>query len=228
MRIDGRHAVLLEPPRLGVACGGGPVVLQPDMAQVAWVLVEGGEGELHLADARIAVRGRDTVFDGAGWSALLAPGAEAVLAGDLRWTVVWRALDGRTLESRVLAPDDVIQEHRGDGSCARLVRTYLPEGALIAGETVNPPGGWSSYPPHRHEQEEVYLYRFAPPHGFGVTVEYDDDRNDARMVRDGSVQRIRRGYHPVVAAPAAAMAYVWVLAGDHDVLTPEFDPAFGA
>ena len=49
---------------------------------------------------------------------------------------------------------------RGDGATQRRVRTYVPEGELIVGETLNPPGGWSSYPPHRHDHEELYLYRF--------------------------------------------------------------------
>ena len=48
---------------------------------------------------------------------------------------------------------------------------HLP---LIAGETVKPPGGWSSWPPHRHEHEEVYLYRFDPAQGFGISMSYGE------------------------------------------------------
>ena len=45
---------------------------------------------------------------------------------------------------------------------------------LMVGETFNPPGNWSSYPPHKHDGrdgepvlEEVYHYRIIPPQGFG-------------------------------------------------------------
>ena len=49
--------------------------------------------------------------------------------------------------------------------------------AAAVGETLNPPGNWSSYPPHKHDQhnppeevalEEVYLFRVEPAGGFGV------------------------------------------------------------
>jgi 5-deoxy-glucuronate isomerase len=106
------------------------------------------------------------------------------------------------------------------------VRTYVPEGELIVGETLNPPGGWSSYPPHRHDHEELYLYRFAPASGFGVHVSYDEETDEARIVRDGSIERITSGYHPVVAAPAAAMYYLWALAGDHATVDTRIDPLY--
>ena len=50
---------------------------------------------------------------------------------------------------------------------------------LLVGETFNPPGNWSSYPPHKHDGrdgepvlEEVYHYRIDPPQGFGVQMLY--------------------------------------------------------
>jgi 5-deoxy-glucuronate isomerase len=139
--------------------------------------------------------------------------------------VVWRASD-RPTPTRVIDPAGVAEEVRGEGTTARRVRTYVPEGELIVGETLNPPGGWSSYPPHRHEHEELYLYRFDPPNGFGVHVSYDDGADSARVVRDGSIERITDGYHPVVAAPAASMYYLWALAGDHDTVDTRFDPRY--
>ena len=44
------------------------------------------------------------------------------------------------------------------------------------------------------------------------------------IVRDGHVQRIASGYHPVVAAPGYAMCYLWALAGESTTLTPAYDP----
>ena len=89
---------------------------------------------------------------------------------------------------------------------------------------MNQPGGWSSWPPHRHEHEEVYVYRFDPAQGFGVALTYGGATELARIVHDGHVQRIPSGYHPVVAAPGYAMYYLWALAGQSDSLTPILDP----
>jgi 5-deoxy-glucuronate isomerase len=119
----------------------------------------------------------------------------------------------------------------------RTVRTILgPDDTasrLLVGETVNDPGCWSSYPPHRHDRdsedevklEEVYLFRVRPGHGFGVQVRYEDDaEHEARMVRDLDVAVIPSGYHPVAAAPGYELYYLWVMAGEGRVLRPHLDP----
>jgi 5-deoxy-glucuronate isomerase len=227
LRASGPCRTLLRPgpgADLGVARGEGPLSLLAGAALV-WLLVEGGDGELALDDVSRAVAGRGDVFEGPGWSAVAGPGATLELRGGVRWTATWRAAPRVAGGSRVVAPDEVVEEERGDGPTARRVRTYLPDGGLVAGETLNPPGGWSSYPPHRHPAEEVYLYRFEPATGFGVHVSYDGDGDAAEVVRDGSIVRIGAGYHPVVAAPAATMYYLWALAPDAPGdATPSPDP----
>lgn len=98
---------------------------------------------------------------------------------------------------------------------------------LIVGETINPPGNWSSAPPHKHDRhgegevpmEEVYLYKLDPPQGFGLQRVYtapgDPDPIEATYtVRDGDAVVLPRGYHPVVAAPGYRLFYLWALAGE--------------
>jgi 5-deoxy-glucuronate isomerase len=224
---DGRVEWLLEPGvdgRLGAARTDGAISGVTDAA-LAWVIVEDGPGRMRAGSEAVSIAGRADVFESAGWSAIVGPGTQFELEGDLRATVVWRA-SGRATPTRIIDPASVAEEARGDGATARRVRTYVPEGELIVGETLNPPGGWSSYPPHRHEHEELYLYRFDPPSGFGVHVSYDEGADSARVVRDGSIERITDGYHPVVAAPAAAMYYLWALAGDHDTVDTRIDPLY--
>lgn len=224
---EGRVEGLLEPGadgRLGAARTDGPVSGTTGRA-LAWLVVEDGRGRLRAGDDEIEVDGRASVFEQAGWSALVGPETPFALDGDLRATFVWRSSD-RTTPTRVIDPETVAEEARGEGTTARRVRTYVAEGELIVGETLNPPGGWSSYPPHRHEHEELYLYRFEPSFGFGVHVSYDESADAARVVHDGSIERITDGYHPVVAAPAAAMYYLWALAGDHDTVDTRVDPQF--
>jgi 5-deoxy-glucuronate isomerase len=223
----GRVETLLEPGaagRLGAVRTDGPIA-GTTVGSLAWVLVEDGRGRLRAGNESVDVDGRSDVFARAGWSALVAPATDFALDGDLRATIVWRA-SARDTTTRVIDPATVDEEDRGEGTTARRVRTYVPEGELIVGETLNPPGGWSSYPPHRHEHEEIYLYRFEQPSGFGVHVSYDEEHDEARIVRDGSIERITEGYHPVVAAPAAAMYYLWALAGDADTVDTRVDPAF--
>jgi 5-deoxy-glucuronate isomerase len=217
--------VLLEPEghRLGVIRTHGDVVHEVGEA-LAWVIVESGGGRLRVNGESADVGGRAGVFDGPGWSAVAPAGATVATEGTVTATIVYRP-GSFDAPARIIAPADVAEEDRGRGPDARRVRTYLPEGPLIAGETINPPGGWSSYPPHRHEHEEVYVYRFDPAGGFGVAANYDDERSDATIVRDGHVQRIASGYHPVVAAPGYAMCYLWALAGESTTLTPSYDPA---
>ncbi len=211
--------------RIGMARGNGPGTGSTGLA-VAWLLVEGGEGELAFNGTTAEVRGRDDVFDSSGWSALIPPRTRFAVRGNLRYSMAWRAWK-QPGEVRLISPGAVIEERRGKDADARLVRTYVAEGPLICGETVTEPGAWSSWPPHRHEQEEVYLYRFDPPHGFGVQVL--DTKEGARrgdVVHDGDARRIRFGWHPVAAAPGAKMYYLWAIAGEGETLAPELDERF--
>ena len=129
----------------------------------------------------------------------------------------------------------------GEGNWSRTVRTILgPEHdaqRLLLGETINPPGNWSSYPPHRHDRdnppeevdlEEVYLFKTNPAGGFGVQIRYelDGDRaEEAFLVRDDDVAVIRSGFHPVVAASGYELYYLWVMAGEGRAMMPYLDPA---
>jgi 5-deoxy-glucuronate isomerase len=125
----------------------------------------------------------------------------------------------------------------GEGNWRRSVRTILgPDdraARLLVGETLNPPGNWSSYPPHKHDEhvppeevrlEEVYLFRVDPAGGFGVQMLYGNGDERTFRVHDGDVAVIRSGYHPVVAAPGYDLYYLWVLAGESRQMAPRLDP----
>ena len=80
---------------------------------------------------------------------------------------------------------------------------------LMVGETFNPPGHWSSFPPHKHDGrngepflEEVYYFRVDPPHGFGHQMLYTEDGESVtHQVRDGDAVLLPYGYHPVSSPP---------------------------
>lgn len=143
--------------------------------------------------------------------------------------------------ARVIGPSEQRIAEVGEGNWSRTVRTILgPEHdaqRLLLGETINPPGNWSSYPPHRHDRhnppeevdlEEVYLFRVNPAGGFGIQIRYELDGDQAEesfLVRDDDVAVIRRGFHPVAAASGYELYYLWVMAGEGRVMMPYLDPA---
>jgi 5-deoxy-glucuronate isomerase len=162
--------------------------------------------------------GRSSVFEGPGHAIYAPPGIA------LRLTAT-------TSAQLAIATAPAGQ---GAPSKARIIGPEDAAGRLLLGETINPPGNWSSYPPHKHDREappdevrleEVYLFKVDPPEGFGVQVRYDDAGTEAFTVRDGDVAVIRSGYHPVVAAPGYSLYYLWVMAGEGRQMIPHFDPA---
>ncbi len=115
------------------------------------------------------------------------------------------------------------------------MRTYLHStanvGRLILGEVASEVGEWSSFPPHKHDVDdlpteadlqEIYLFKIDPDTGFAFQGVYDladeETRNLAYVVRHHDVVAIPRGYHPVAVAPGHRVYYYWVLAGrGHDL-----------
>jgi len=212
--LGGSFAYLLRVgPRahLGVARGQGSASGSIGAA-VAWLLVEGGEGEIHAGAVRLEVAGRADVFDGPGWSILLAPKTRIAIRGNLRYTIAGTAATGDPIETRVIAPNEVSREEFGEGEADTTVSTYLSEGPLRCGEVVSTAGSWAGWPPHRHESELLKLFRFDPPTGVGVQLsETKDGALRADILRDGEARRIRSGQHPSVGTPDATMYYLWML-----------------
>jgi 5-deoxy-glucuronate isomerase len=136
-----------------------------------------------------------------------------------------------------VTPADVTVQERGRDQWEREVHDValdqVPARHLMVGETFNVPGGWSSFPPHKHdgtdgepELEESYTFRFDPPDGFGFqAVERAGDPR-AFVVRDGDTVGIPAGYHPVCAAPGYRLAYCWVLSGPVRRLEMVEDPRY--
>jgi len=126
----------------------------------------------------------------------------------------------------------VVTRRVGQGCFERTVHTAIgedvPAERVLAGETLNAPGCWSSFPPHKHDRsnpprearlEEVYYFQIRPATGFGFiwtyTAEDDPDGfNDVFVVENGDTVLLPKGYHPVVAAPGCQLHYTWVLAGE--------------
>jgi 5-deoxy-glucuronate isomerase len=136
-----------------------------------------------------------------------------------------------------IGPDAIEVNSRGRGNYTREVHNLLvtdPHAKrLMVGETFNPPGNWSSYPPHKHDGrdgepvlEEVYYYRVSPPQGFGQQMLYTSDGEcTTHTVRDGDAVLLPYGYHPVSSPPGYTLYYLWAMAGGERRLALHEDPA---
>src|SRR6266536_3402832 len=155
--------------------------------------------------------GRRDVFSGAGYAIYAPPGVTlrlTAMGGPASLAIASAPLDGAAApaDARIITPADQRIAEVGEGNWQRTVRTMLgpehPAGRLLLGETINPPGNWSSYPPHKHDRhtppeevrlEEVYLFKVDPAGGFGVQIRYDGG-GEARCTlqdTDGAAIRAR-------------------------------------
>jgi len=147
-------------------------------------------------------------------------------------------------EPYVISPDEVTANQMGAASFSRELRNILtasdqPQHAarrLIIGETFVPSGNWSTYPPHKHEvddlpreafHEELYYFRVDQPDGFGHTRHYSPEHGyDATYtIKDSTILMVPHGYHTTCSAPGYTNYFLWMLAGEHRTQAVVFDPA---
>ena len=118
---------------------------------------------------------------------------------------------------------------RGKGTNTRHINAIAMEDrdvadSLLVTEVFTPDGHWSSYPPHRHDEddyprmtylEESYYHRLNPTTGFGIQRVFTDDLSldDTMAVSDGDVVLVPRGHHPCGAPYGHEMYYLNVMAG---------------
>jgi 5-deoxy-glucuronate isomerase len=209
-------------------------------------LVHGEETIIVLQEGRgtFSIGGRDwavsrtSVFSERATAAYVPPDTTfRVSATTPLEMVLVAAATGEGGEPAVFGPDAVRVNARGKGCYAREVHDIFvtdPHARrLMVGETFNPPGNWSSYPPHKHDGrdgepklEEVYYYRVDPPQGFGHQMLYTaDGESVTHNVRDGDAVLLPYGYHPVAAAPGYRLYYLWAIAGAQRKLALHEDPA---
>jgi 5-deoxy-glucuronate isomerase len=154
-----------------------------------------------------------------------APGARVAIA---------TARTDERLEPRYGPAVSVPIEMRGAGASSREVRNFAAPASfdaarLIAVEVITPSGNWSSYPPHKHDEdrlgetvlEEIYYYEIASSPsgapGIGYQRVYGTPERPIDVlaeVRSGDVVLIPHGWHgPAMAVPGYDMYYLNVMAG---------------
>ncbi|HEV2713128.1 MAG TPA: 5-deoxy-glucuronate isomerase [Gaiellaceae bacterium] len=182
--------------------------------------------------------GRASVFDGMPSALYLPRESSYRVEGDAE-VAVCGALCDRRRDPVFIAPGKVEIEIRGAGNATRqinhIVKPEFPAERLLVVEVFTPSGNWSSYPPHKHDEdqppgevvlEETYYYRTAHPEAFAVQRLYSP-RHDVDVtvtVRDGDLMLVPYGYHTTCAAHGYDLYYLNALAGDRRSMAAADDP----
>ena len=150
-----------------------------------------------------------------------------------------RATAGDTgLMPRHVTAEEIPVELRGAGIASREVRNFgipgvLDADSIIACEVITPSGNWSSYPPHKHDQEragveteleEIYYFELqhdspgrSGGHPMGYQRVYGTEERPIDVlaeVRTGDVVLVPHGWHgPAMAPPGYDLYYLNVMAG---------------
>jgi 5-deoxy-glucuronate isomerase len=179
---------------------------------------------------RAELTGRASVFAGVTDYAYVPRDSELALSTrDGGRFALCTARAERRFPFRYVPAEDVPVELRGAGACSRQVHNFgtpqaLEADRLIACEVLTPAGNWSSYPPHKHDEEcpgesvleEIYYYEVA---GGGMAYQrvYGTPQRPADLlaeVRTGDVVLIPHGWHgPSMAVPGYDLYYLNVMAG---------------
>lgn len=210
----------------------------------ALILLQGcaevsGDG---LATSRLA--GRESVFDPISpYVVYVSSNSTMTLEAETDCEIAWASAvleKPSAIPSRIYSPQDMPLEDRGEGMTARHVRHLLEEPgqamSLRLVEVITPGGHWSSFPPHKHDQEipgveslleELYYYHVAPSDLWAFQRVYDRSGwGEALAVHDGDLVMVPRGYHPVAAPPGATVYYLNVMAGPTRQWNFTIDPNF--
>lgn len=142
--------------------------------------------------------------------------------------VVCKSPCEKSYKPAIINPEDVVIKNLGKPGWEREAHFILDERTdadmLYIGEAYVKGGQWSSYPPHKHdddnmpieaETEEIYYYEFKDPRGFGIQKVYtlEGDIDETYTVKSGDFVEIPRGYHPYHSAPGYDSYYLWIMAG---------------
>jgi 5-deoxy-glucuronate isomerase len=236
---DGPYRLSLTPEQAGWAYSGLRVL---DLAAGGAHAFDTGEDEvivLPLAGGcEVAVdgqafrlAGRPHVFAGPT-DFVYAPlgAAVTVSAVDACRIAVCTARATRAFPARHVTAAEVPVLLRGAGNCSRQVHNFgypevLDADRILAVEVYTPSGNWSSYPPHKHDEdkpgetalEEIYYFEIRGAGGIAYQRVYgtpDRPIDVLAEVRSGDVVLVPHGWHgPAMAVPGYDLYYLNVMAG---------------
>ncbi len=210
---------------------GDLVTSTTDDTEVILVLVE-GHATVSGAGQQFGILGdRLDVFERTPPHAVYIPnGSEWSATATTACTLAVCSAPGHSgHEAQVIGPAGISLEERGKGTNTRYIHNIAMENrdvadSLLVTEVFTPSGYWSSYPPHRHDEdnfpdmtylEETYYHRLNPEQGFGVQRVFTEDGSldETMAVANHDVVLVPRGHHPCAAPYGYEMYYLNVMAG---------------
>jgi len=208
--------------------------------EVALVLLS-GRARIEAEGEAWELGPREGVFTALPWTLYLPRDTGyAIEAAEPSEVAVCGALCDRRREPVLQRPEDVGIEIRGAGNATRQITNMLQPGfpaeRILVCEVLTPAGNWSSYPPHKHDEnrpgeevalEETYYFRTPAPEAFAFQRLYSPERglDLTATVGDGDLLLVPYGYHTTAAAHGCDLYYLNALAGDAYAMTASDDPA---
>ena len=210
----------------------GETVAEPTgETEVILVLVE-GKAEIGAGDEDFGVMGeRMDVFEKTPPHCLYVPnGSDWSATAVTDCTLAICAAPGKGgHKARRIGPEGITLTQRGTGANTRFINNIAMENedycdSLLVTEVFTPQGNWSSYPPHRHDEddfpnmtylEETYYHRLNPAQGYGVQRVFTEDGSldETMAVENHDVVLVPKGHHPCGAPYGYEMYYLNVMAG---------------
>lgn len=193
-----------------------------------------GSALVRCGDEEVLLHGRPSVFEAVSDFAYVGLGDSITLTSTTGGRYAFPSSKAnRKLPFRHQPVHEIAVELRGAGACSRQVNNFCTPDTfeadrLIACEVITPGGNWSSYPPHKHDEEregetaleEIYYYEVADgPNGAGMAYQrvYGTAERPIDVfaeVRSGDAVMIPHGWHgPSIAAPGYDLYYLNVMAG---------------
>ncbi|MCZ2404052.1 5-deoxy-glucuronate isomerase [Paenarthrobacter sp. Z7-10] len=218
----------------------GASVQLPAAAEERIVIPLSGSCTVTVNGARYPLAGRPSVFSGP--TDVLYSGIDStveITSDDGGRIAIATAPARNSYPTRLITAAETPVELRGAGNCSRQVHNFgtpavLEADRFIVCEVLTPAGNWSSYPPHKHDEEkdgetsleEIYYFETAVAAGssapddadaIGFQRVYASDWRPidvAAEVRTGDVVLVPYGWHgPAMAAPGYDLYYLNVMAG---------------
>ncbi|AOT03566.1 5-deoxy-glucuronate isomerase [Arthrobacter sp. U41] len=221
--------------------GAGAAVELPAADEERIVVPLNGSFTVSVDGEEYRLAGRASVFSGPSDVLYTGTGkAVTISSADGGRVAVATAPAKASYPTRLITAAETPVELRGAGNCSRQVHNFGTPAALeadrfIVCEVLTPAGNWSSYPPHKHDEEkdgetsleEIYYFETRVTPGaparpgsddaIGYQRVYASDERPidvAAEVRTGDVVLVPYGWHgPAMAAPGYDLYYLNVMAG---------------
>lgn len=199
-----------------------------------------GKCKFYLEKTLLGIMHRKNVFEQPPIAVYLPPYSEYTIEFEEKTEICVAGCKGKgTGKVKFLNSKDIKFRRVGEETYFRNIADIIPETfpaeKILVGETINDPGNWSSYPPHKHDRnnppeeyplEELYFFKIYPPTGFAVIRVFDEETDNLFLIKNNEIVTIPKGYHPVGVVPKHQIYYLWVMAGEKRIMKGYVHPDY--